>query len=112
MTRLLVVPVACLMVSACHTGGSKPVLWQSAPARTSQVGTVVHVAEMPTTNASSDAQRNTMQMYGAAGGLAVEILGKRPGYPVYRVKVSDDAELVVGSREQFALGDCVRVSYA
>ena len=111
MSRFSAVLVCCMVVGGCHTGGSKAVLWQPAPPRTSQVGTVVHIAEVPSYNASSDAQRNSMQMYGAAGSLAAELLGHRPGYPVYRVKVSEEDEMMVASREKFVIGDCVRVSY-
>jgi len=108
--RLQIVMCAFSLLGGCTTG-SAPTLWQQTPPQTSQMGTVVRVGAMPTYNTSSEAQRNVMGMYGAAGALAVELLGTRKGYPVYRVKVSEDVELSVASREDFSLGDCVRVSH-
>ncbi len=100
----------CVALCACS---SAPPIWTKAPEtpQTRHVGTVIRIGEVPTINTSSDAQRNVMSNYGLAGALATEILGTKRGYPVYRVKVSEDLELGVASRDEFAVGDCVQVSY-
>jgi hypothetical protein len=110
MRQATVASVICLTIYGC---ASTPAIWTKTPEtpKTSHLGTVVRVAEVPTINTSSDAQRSAMSMYGLAGALAVEILGTKRGYPVYRVKVSEEMELAVASREEFVLGDCVQVSY-
>ena len=110
MRDAIVASIMCLAICGC---ASAPPLWTKTPEtpKTTHVGTVVRVAEVPTINTSSDAQRSAMGMYGLAGALAVELLGTKRGYPVYRVKVSEEVELAVASREEFSLGDCVQVSH-
>ena len=105
--------VAAVLASFVVCGCGNAPLWTQAPTppQAHHIGTVVRVGEVPTVNTASQGQRSAMGMYGAAGAAAIEIFGTQQGYPVYRVKVDDDLELVVSSRAAFALGDCVQVSY-
>jgi len=109
MTRAAIrVAVASAVLAACASNPPP----RDAVNQQRQLGTVVRVAAVPTVNTSSDFQRNYMSsMYGALGAAATEVLGTQRGWPVYRVKVNDDLELAVASRDEFSVGDCVEVWY-
>ena len=75
-------------------------------------GVIVRIAEVPTVNTSSDFQRDYMtSMFGALGAATTEVLGTKRGHPDYRVKVNEELELAIASREAFSVGDCVEVWY-
>jgi hypothetical protein len=108
MNRAIRVAVVLVVLAAC---GSNPPAREAADQRR-QLGIIIRVAAVPTVNTSSDFQRSYMSsMYGAVGSVATEVLGTQRGYPVYRVKVSDDLELAVASKDEFSMGDCVEVWY-
>ena len=70
------------------------------------------VAAVPTVNTSSDFQRGYMtSTFGLLGAATTEVLGTQRGHPVYRVKVNDELELAVASRDEFSVGECVEVWY-
>jgi len=83
---------------------------RDSPGQRHYVGTVVKVGAVPTYNTSTDAQRNLMgSMYGGLGLAVSDVLGTKRGYPIYRVKVSEELELAIPSNEIFKEGDCVAV---
>jgi hypothetical protein len=86
---------------------------RSAPDAQLHTGKVVRVAGIPTVNRFSDFERSYMaQMFGVVGLAAGDAFNAREGYPVYRVKVNEDLELAVASRDEFSEGDCVAVWYS
>jgi hypothetical protein len=100
--------LTCALLTACAASAPP----RDAADQQRRIGVVVLVAAVPTVNTASDFQRSHMSStFGALGAVTTEILGTQRGNPVYRVKVTEDLELAVSSREQFSLGDCVAVWY-
>jgi hypothetical protein len=108
MNRQLFAIVVSIVLCGC--AGNPPS--REAADQRRHVGVVVVVAEVPTVNTSSEFQRGYMtSMFGVLGAATTEVLGTRRGHPVYRVKVNDELELAVASRDEFSVGDCVEVWY-
>ena len=105
MNVTLVAACAVVVLAGC-AGAQKESAGQQR-----HVGKVVRVdiAHLPATY--SEAQRERLaSLYAALGPAAPDLLGKQ-GHPVYRVQPAGGVELVVSSREEFSVGECVEVRY-
>lgn len=103
--RIAAALLALALLSACAVAPSR-----DAPGQRHYVGIVVKASGGQSYNTTSDSQRNMMGgMYGAFGLVMSDILGSRRTSPSYRVKVSEELEVVIPSNEKFSEGDCVAV---
>lgn len=84
-----------------------------APDQRKVYGVIASIEQVPTSSSASDQGRDWMgSMYGVLGLLITDLLSTtHRGHLIYHVKVNDDIQLEVGSRESFNVGDCVDVWY-
>jgi hypothetical protein len=102
----LVAACAVVALAGCAGTAQKEVSDQQR-----HVGKVVRVdiAHLPATY--SESQREKLaSIHAALGPAAPDLLGKQ-GHPVYRVQPAGGVELVVSSRDEFSVGECVEVRY-
>jgi hypothetical protein len=102
-----------LLSSAAILVGCAPT--PAAPDRSHRrelVGTVVAVQQMASASTSSDEQREwAAGMCGALGVLVNDLIYRKPGYPVYIVRLTNEGpEIRVASRRRFVANDCVVAS--